>query len=180
MGADIHLFAEKKVYDSKDKDKEKGVWISIDKWTMNDDFDHMESPEIDDLPRNCWWPYGILVDFEDRFYTRGRNYWLFGALCGVRCEVGCPKLSEPKGLPADVCLPLRLESENWGSDAHSHSWNTLAELRTLKNPKFKERYEDQLEDFLEEIERKSELHLNPKWGNPCTEEEIRVVYWYDN
>ena len=49
-----------------------------------------------------------------------RNYRLFGAMSGVRGEVG--STVEPKGIPEDMSVITRLDWERWGVDAHTPSW----------------------------------------------------------
>lgn len=65
----------------------------------------------------------------------GRNYDLFAILANVRncggfagCDTGdgFNPISKPKGLPADVSLEVKAESDSWNGDGHSHSWHTLA------------------------------------------------------
>jgi hypothetical protein len=68
----------------------------------------------------------------------GRNYGLFAILAGVRngrgfagVKIGEPTtpISEPRGIPEDASPAYREIAEHWGSDGHSHSWLTLAELQ---------------------------------------------------
>jgi hypothetical protein len=68
----------------------------------------------------------------------GRNYGLFAILAGVRngcgtagAKIGEPTtpISEPRGIPEDASPAYREIAEQWGSDGHSHSWLTLAELQ---------------------------------------------------
>ncbi len=113
MGCDIHLFVEKRV---------KGRWVAADKWTVDKDDD--ETPK-----RKC-------VEYNQRFYD-GRNYNLFSILAdvrngcgfaGIKTGEGFEPIAPPRGLPADVCKEIADESERWGSDGHSHSHFTVAEL----------------------------------------------------
>ena len=50
----------------------------------------------------------------------GRNYYLFAALAGVRGEG-----PEPKGLPNDISHLIAKGMDNYGSDGHSHSYDSL-------------------------------------------------------
>lgn len=110
MGCDIHLYVEK---------RQDGKWVSADAWV-----------EDEDMPGRKTLPY------KGHFYNN-RNYDLFAILADVRngkgfagCGTGSgfEPLSPPKGLPPDVCEEIKIESDSLGSDGHSHSWCTLAEL----------------------------------------------------
>ena len=109
MGCDIHFYVEK---------KENGKWVSADMWTKEEGEKRKS------------------VNYDKRFYT-GRNYDLFAILADVRnghgvagCGTGdgFVPISAPKGLPKDVCTEIKTEAKVWGSDGHSHSYFTLAEL----------------------------------------------------
>lgn len=149
MGCDIHLFAEKKV-DNK--------WVSIDKYTKNPEFGEYDNREF-------------AIAKEDRVYS-GRNYNLFCALAGVRSFQfsGEPSMvSEPKGLPEDCCEEIKKESEAYGSDGHSHSWNTLAELEAFNWSE----YGHTCDRFKERVFPK----LREASNDP---ENVRIVYFFDN
>lgn len=115
MGCDIHLYVERKV---------DGKWISADKWTPDPYVEEDEEPRM-------------TVDYDDRFY-KGRNYDLFGILADVRngrgfagivTGDGFKPIAMPKGLPSDVTPEVKADFDRWGSDGHSHSYLTLAELQ---------------------------------------------------
>ena len=115
MGCDIHFYVERKADD--------GVWESNDTWTPE------EYAEEGVQPR-------LTVDYKNRLY-HDRNYDLFAILAGVRngrgfagCDMGdgFNPISDPRGLPQDVSALLKAESDNYGSDGHSHSWFTVNEL----------------------------------------------------
>lgn len=165
MGCDIHLYAEVK--------KKKGIidtllfwkkpkWRNIDKWSKNEYFgdgDDGTEPEFK-------------IKREDRFYTKGRNYNLFTALCGVRsqCFYGDPpRVSEPKGFPDDVSIEVRKESDRYGSDGHSHSWNNLKELKEFDWSS----YGETVDDFLNEVLPKME-------AQNVDDTDVRIVYFFDN
>lgn len=114
MGCDIHLYVEHKV---------DGIWQPADKWKPSEYEDDRAQLE---------------VDYNDAFYT-GRNYDLFAILANVRNGVGFAGMGTgngfkpiclPRGLPGDVTAPVKACSDSWGSDGHSHSYQTLAELLT--------------------------------------------------
>jgi hypothetical protein len=151
MGCDIHLYAEV---------KKEGKWVNIDKYSKNNDFGEYEGEREFTIAR------------EDRFYTGGRMYNLFAALCGVRdfeFSNTPPKISEPKGLPDDVSAEVKLESDEYGSDGHSHSWNTLRELKEFDWSS----YGKTCDRFKQEVIPKMEAQGVP-------DEEIRIVYFFDN
>jgi hypothetical protein len=165
MGCDIHLFVEvKKKRSFIDwmmfwKPKQ---WLNIDKWTRNKYFDKENDgsePEFE-------------IKREDRFYTYGRCYNLFCTLCGVRsnCFTGNPPIiSEPKGLPKDVSKQVLIESDRYGSDGHSHNWNTLEELEAFDWSS----YGETVKPFLDEVIPKMKT-LNVK------RTDVRIVYFFDN
>lgn len=106
MGCDIHAYVEVRNGD---------VWKSADVWTEEDG----------------WFSANPTV-YNDR------NYSLFAILAGVRNGVGfagCKTgegfnpISIPRGLPVDVSFEVKRCSDLWGSDGHSHSWLTIAELK---------------------------------------------------
>jgi hypothetical protein len=114
MGCDIHLYVEKRV---------NGAWESADKWSPNEYY----SEEGGNKEQ---------VKYEDAFYNN-RNYKLFSVLADVRNGYGfagiptgevITPICSPKELPKDCTDKVKLESEIWGCDGHSHSWLTVAEL----------------------------------------------------
>jgi hypothetical protein len=169
MGCDIHLMVEKKIYDYEDKKKEKGVWVNADLWTVNPDFFFEE-----DVPR-------LEIKYKNRFYS-GRNYNLFCALAGVRewhFAGEPPRVSEPKGLPEDVSDEVKAESERWGSDGHSHSYLTLKELKEFDWSA----YGPTCDEFRNETMAKMEKLKFGDWNDETPErgdEDVRVVFWFDN
>lgn len=107
MGCDIHLFVEKKT-------NVNGVetWVNCDNWRLN--------PHYDGKPENG-------RQYEHYSLYHGRNYSLFCILANVRgyCE---KTISDPRGLPSGVSDIIKLHSDHWGIDGHSHSYFTLREL----------------------------------------------------
>lgn len=126
-------------------------WVSVDKWTNEDGY--------------------IGVPYDDRFYT-GRNYNLFSALCGVRSDhfYNSPRcISEPKGLPVDCSNEVNQVSEEWGSDGHSHNYNTLRELLEFDWSD----YGQTCDEFINRtIPKLQALSNNP--------DNVRIVYFFDN
>lgn len=163
MGCDIHLMAEikkEKTWFKKLFSSNKNEWINIDKWSENPDFGkYGNEPKIH-------------IAFEDKFYTGGRNYNLFCALCGVRSRSfydNPPNISKPKGIPNDASLEYKEMVKEWGTDGHSHSWNTLRELQEFDwSP-----YGETCDFFRDEVITKmSSASKNP--------DDIRIVYFFDN
>jgi len=108
MGADIHLWLERKLPNGK--------------WVMHD--------RCDGISREA---YGIEPPtaesyMGDRAYhlAGGRNYRFFAALAGVRGDG-----PEPRGLPPDVSDYVLHESDEYGADGHSHSWMTAREFMPI-------------------------------------------------
>lgn len=117
MGSDIHAFVEVRKFPYGDKEREKGVWISADKWTVNPD--HIFDP--------INYPKRFHVDSKDAIYSK-RDYNLFNILADVRPDGKVEPISSPKGLPMDLSEEVQLEADYWGEDAHSHSYLSLEEF----------------------------------------------------
>jgi hypothetical protein len=180
MGCDIHFFIEKytdepqksgPIYEEEVKeeninellgDERKKSWKSIDEWEW-----HKYPGESDYL--SC----------KSELYSH-RNYDVFSTLAyGVRGDG--PSISEPRGLPDDVSCPVKTCSDQWGMDAHSHSYFTLSELI----------------DAYERLKPELDKHYKDSyWGNPIdiikeeiidkmkllgdNTDHIRCVFWFDN
>lgn len=74
---------------------------------------------------------------KDDIYFIPRNYSLFSILANVRNGYGfagvdlgngCIPISNPRGVPEDACEEYKNYVNLWGSEEHSHSFFTLAEL----------------------------------------------------
>lgn len=105
MGADIHIFAERKLSD--------GTWAMCKSYESQsseqfyDYSDKLAKAEIGRLfPR-----------------ARSRNYGFFADLAGVRGDG-----PEAKGTPNNTSALVADEHERWGMDAHSASWYTAREF----------------------------------------------------
>lgn len=159
MGCDIHLYAEKKVPHPIFWWKVR--WVSIDKYSKNPDFGKWEGePEY-------------VITREDRIYTGGRNYNLFCALAGVRSYHfnGEPKcVSSPRGI-SNHCPEIMNEIERYGSDGHSHSWNTLAELENFDWSDYGKTCAEFLGEVLPKLRKVSRISRH---------DDVRVVYFFDN
>ncbi len=51
-----------------------------------------------------------------------RDYSLFTKMAGVRNYDGITPVALPRGLPADMSVPTKLDADRWEGDAHSGSW----------------------------------------------------------
>ena len=102
-----------------------------------------------------------------------RNYTLFGLLAGVR-NYGTKPIVAPRGFPKDVSKSIAEEYDSWGSDAHSASWLTLAELMNATRS-----YPDLLNYLVDELQE----YFHRVFTNPApliTQNELRIVFWFDN
>lgn len=195
MGADIHIFTERKV---------DGKWVSV--------------PNIKGREDSSW---GTFFAKKDKFFApfNWRNYGVFGFLADVRNYSCSEVICEPKGFPDDsevLNQPVEqndvygnsndivtLRNELDDSDYHSKSWLTLKELLDFDYEKtFWDRrisrtthnefggsftdgaalanegegktitYRDHLgESFFKDLETLK------TFGNP---EDVRIIFYFDN
>lgn len=102
-----------------------------------------------------------------------RHYRLFGLLAGVR-EYGIKPIASPRGFPDDASKSLTDEYASWYGDAHTASWLTLAELMNAARS-----HSDLLNDLVSELQE----YFNRLFPNPSpliTQNELRIVFWFDN
>ncbi len=102
-----------------------------------------------------------------------RNYTLFGLLAGIR-NYDIKPIAPPRGFPKDVSKSITEGYNSWGSDAHSASWLTLAELMNAARS-----HPDLLDDLVAELQE----YFNRIFPNPApliTANELRIVFWFDN
>ena len=104
MGTDIHLFAEK-VMDS--------TWVPLQRfnWYTDDAGEWYSIPDEDEL----------YID---------RDYHLFAFLAGVRDDEQTQKFPL-KGIPEDANEEIRKAFKLWSHGAHSASFLTLTELKSI-------------------------------------------------
>ncbi len=103
MGADIHIFAERRLKD--------GTWATCR------DYEAKNAVAFDD-PGIKEGAYPMLF-----YRVRSRNYNFFAALAGVRGDGPVAK-----GMPDDAA-PLTMEHwHSWYSDGHNHSWYLASEF----------------------------------------------------
>lgn len=120
-----------------------------------------------------------------------RSYALFGFLAGVRNYSAVTPIAPPRGLPEALSGPARGSSEDWDSDAHTHSYLTLAELEAFN-------YDQPMEDRRVTINNNGGCTAEPGGGEQTTYRKFlgpgyfdelarlkaagveRVVFWFDN
>jgi hypothetical protein len=165
MGADIHLYVERKLRD--------GTWAMARSYN---EISHLSLEGCARLARPK--SYFFRVD--------ARDYEFFAALAGVRGPG-----PEPRGLPHDVSPLVMEEAENWDSDGHSHSWYSAEEFvplfvkykmtdkeRTdLVTSKLEVSYPTDMAAFV--VWTYLNVHVPYKDGKPDIS-GLRVVFWFDN
>lgn len=186
MGCDIHMFVEV---------KKGNNWEKVGKIFDYPYYDSAKESKIDEDGYE-WNPKKI-----DNPYT-GRNYDLFALLADVRnghgfagCDTGNPitPLSMPKGLPKDISIGIKKESDLCDGDGHSHSWFLIEELLKIdkNNVKTQRGWVDidnyrifkkkgKPKDFsggvsggnIKHISIKEMDKLVTKWENPISSDEV--------
>lgn len=110
MGADIHIYAEKKI-----------TMNYKDTWVYYRSYERISSKMFDSfrlVVGDCKVVEDAIPDPINLWYrVDGRHYDFFAALAGVR-GLG----PEPKGLPDDMSFVVKYKADSWGADGHSHSW----------------------------------------------------------
>ena len=138
-----------------------------------------------------------------------RNYEVFAVLAGVRNEAGIPAIALPRGVPNDCCEAYVSWHEDWGVDAHSASWVTLAEMKAYDHEQtvYSERLvtsRDEDGKITSTCSATNGPHLGPvgetnvfgPWGAEAwlalierveavngaedTDEDVRLVFFFDN
>ena len=118
MGCDIHLYVER---------REGNRWWKVKDGFKSSMYDESRDYFSGDKFKDCDSPY------SDRDYT------VFAYLADVRngygfagCDTGnaIKPIAQPRGLPEDVSLTLKDDSDWFDADGHSHSYLTLRELKT--------------------------------------------------
>jgi len=101
-----------------------------------------------------------------------RNYTLFSVLANVRnySEEGIKPISEPRGVPENVSFEFKDELEEWGSDAHSASWVTHAELND---------YTDKYPDVIN-LEKEDWFIAMKNLATKYGDKNVRLVFFFDN
>lgn len=159
MGCDIHLVAEYLVDDTDEKPK----WVGLNHFTENEEYG---------------WPHGwpkTRLALE-KYYTHGRNYNLFAALCGVRrghFENPPEPISRPKGKPKDASYTAKFMIKELGTDGHSHSYLTLEELDNYDWTPWGDtctQFRREVVGGLRKVAEKKNL----------TGDKVRIVFCFDN
>ena len=166
MGADIHLFLERKM--------KSGNWACVA------NLDRVIRTEgLDGLQGTSSLNYGY-------FKLSGRNYSFFGALASVRGDG-----EEPRGLPIDVSDIVEEESDGWAMDGHSHSWMYADEFISIYNKIWLEPDDDEPLDHYSQMlltdgKDTAVLDFINKMCSPLVledgdrAEDFRFVFWFDN
>jgi hypothetical protein len=163
MGADIHLYVERKL--------KNGDWAFVR--------DLNETINGEGLRP---WGGGAQRAAGGFWTLSGRNYNLFSLLAGVRGDG-----PEAKGLPGDVSDYLEEEADVYGSDGHSHSWSTPLELMEAYIAS-QQAYDEgaPLDKYIQmRVTEGAEMALEAFMRDMCSldmdqGDEYRFVYWFDN
>lgn len=191
MGADIHIFTER---------KENGKWIGV--------------PNIEGREDSSW---GTFYCKKDKFFApfNWRSYAVFGFLADVRNYSHSEVICEPKGFPDDsevLNQPVEqndvygnsseivtLKDELEDTDYHSRGWLTLKELldfdydktfwdrRVMKQTSHNvwngaalaEEGEGKTITYREHLDVGffNDLETLKSFGNP---EDVRIIFYFDN
>ena len=130
--------------------------------------------------------FELKIDGKWEYYGPGdfdRDYTLFTRLAGVRDYWDdTERIDDPRGLPDDITMMIKLHVDDWGINGHSHSWVSS-------------------EEYVKVIKYMRELRAGNRWsqynhiwlfGNSFCEfhedrnefpecvEDFRMVFWFDN
>lgn len=123
MGCDIHTFAEV-------RNKKTGQWEQTGKIFVNPFYSESRESQVDE----DGFEWNAKMTTEP---YQGRNYDLFAILAdvrngrgfaGIKTGEGFVPIEDPRGVPEDASPSVADEIRDYGSDGHSHSWFTVAEL----------------------------------------------------
>lgn len=149
MGCDIHCFVEKR---SKTGKWEKITGFVSDFYDPESDYFNKEEYKNADSP------------LDERSYVE------FSILAGVRNRWDIVPISEPKGVPSDVCSDIKREIDNWDPDGHSHSYLTAKEISDYVSDD--RQYAKWLfGSCLNQLMDRSETGVG---------DDVRIVFWFDN
>ncbi len=117
MGCDIHCYTEKKNPKTNEWEKITGFvadyYVEGDEYFGTDRFKKADSP----LDARNYAMFSVLADVLNGY-----------GVAGIDTGDAIKPISEPKGLPSDVCDEIKAESDDWGVDGHSHSYLTPQEI----------------------------------------------------
>ncbi|MEI2465139.1 hypothetical protein [Niallia taxi] len=206
MGCDIHMFLEVRKYPYQDEKRENGIWISKDKWSIEPD--HYLCPE--DNYKKYRVDYDDLIYKGRNYYlfsvlANVRNYNSFDYISepkGLPNDVSSEIKDESDHWGSDghshSYLTLReLLSYNWNKEIIAHDlYGTEEKAKAELGDKiissypngvfgfkveYKESIGETMLDFLETIESmKKHLYSSDKEYWRVTEDDIRLVFWFDN
>jgi hypothetical protein len=155
MGADIHIYAEKKLKD--------GSWSAYSTF-----------PSVALRALCIDKPADYYSDHAWQAVTN-RNYAFFAALAGVRGDG-----PEPRGLPEDVSPLVAEEFKDMGGDAHSASWYSAGDfLPIYLECMFPE---DAVHLVGGHVSKAGLLgqHFGFNTWKSDVEHDYRFVFWFDN
>ena len=152
MGCDIRMVLERK--------NDDGKYVGLHNFGSRRVVGYAEAKKICDDARV---PFPLWGSWE----VRDRNYVLFGALAGVRCDG-----PEAKGIPDDASDLAQMLIDQDGSDGHSHSYLNLDEALPifgahLRGKQMLDKNRHQICDDLFDVEY-DKRH------------KYRLVFWFDN
>lgn len=117
-----------------------------------------------------------------------RWYDLFARMAGVRNHKGTIEpISEPRGVPEDATFITKFDMDNWGADAHSHSWLSSEEVARLGNWA-----ESKMKELAPNVYYSFEMHdvgyiFGCGWdykkysdSTPSVVQDSRLIFWFDN
>lgn len=113
-----------------------------------------------------------------------RSYDLFSRMANVRNDGEIVPISEPRGLPSDVSYLTKFARDYCGSDGHSDSWLSGAELESLEDWYSKQPYGKTTGFWLHDtfgylFGNGWDVHKYPD-DYPPGVEDSRIVFWFDN
>lgn len=126
-------------------------------------------------------PYveGAIYDYTDEPFF-WRSYDLFAWLADVRNYAQAPVLAQPRGLPTDISVAVRYESDIWGYNAHSHSYLTLTELLAADYEQaFMDHRANEITTLREFLGKNYFIVLDVLQTLSANTDEVRIVFWFD-
>ena len=165
MGCDIHFFTERKTSSNNYQGPKD----------LSEDRNNKIEQIIDNKPVEERWVSADYWEIEDeswgvpysRSYYKGRNYYLFSILAGVRGDT--EPIDYPRGIPEDSSSGYSYITNQWEGDGHSHSYFTLKELLEVDWDYYQKEH---LSEFMETIEKMKLVNNDP--------EKVRCVFFFDN
>ena len=164
MGADIHLYVERK--------------MPSERWAFVASLNEV-------VYSKALWGNNM-ESFSNAFFkVSDRNYELFARLASVRGDG-----REPRGLPEDVSEVVEMFADSWAGDAHSHSWLSAVDfaddyygVHALEEDEPMTEYHQNtltnnksyaVKQFLREMCNVAGV------GDSANVDEFRFVFWFDN